>query len=391
MLSHSPLASVSICPGRFVEPIFQTLSDLVAIDSINPAYEGGVPEEDVARYVERFFAQRGIETFRQEVLPGRQNVIARLPGRHPRRRVILEAHMDTVSVSGMTIPPFAPEIRDGCLYGRGSCDTKAGLAAMMHAVAHLKENNIVPECEIWMAAVVDEEFAFRGAIKLCDGLEAAAAIVAEPTGMRAVVAAKGVLRWKIRTLGVAAHSAKPHLGVSAIRDMTPVLEWLNRAAGSLAAPAHPLLGPATLSIGTIHGGEQINFVPDRCEIAIDRRLIPGEDPLTVWAGYRDSLMTIPGIRAEMDPPLIADPAMETAVDDAVVLTAQRVLEEQGHDPTPGGVPFGSDASKFVRQGIPAIIFGPGSIDRAHAAIEYVECDQVTAALNFYIQFLQRFV
>ena len=374
---------------RFVEPIFQTLSDLVAIDSINPAYEGCVPEEAVACYVERFFAQRGIETFRQDVLPGRQNVIARLAGRNPQRRIILEAHMDTVSVSGMTIAPFTPEIRDGRLYGRGSCDTKAGLATMMHAIAYLKEHHIVPECDIWLAAVVDEECAFRGVIKLCEGLDAAAAIVAEPTEMRVVVAAKGVLRWKVRTLGVAAHSAKPHLGVSAIRHMTPVLEWLNHAADSLSTPAHPLLGPATLSIGTIHGGEQINFVPDRCEIAIDRRLIPGEDPLTVWAAYRDGLFSIPGIDAQMDQPMIADPAMETAIDDPVVRTAQRVLQEQGYDPTPCGVPFGSDASKFVRQGIPAIIFGPGSIDRAHAAIEYVECDQVTAALNFYLNFLQR--
>ena len=376
---------------RSVEPLFQTLSDLVAINSINPAYEGGVPEEEVAHYVEQFFARRGIETFRQDVLPGRQNVVARLPGRNPQRRVILEAHMDTVSVSGMTIAPFTPEIRDGRLYGRGSCDTKAGLATMMHAVAYLKEHNIVPECEIWLAAVVDEEFAFRGVITLCDGLDAAAAIVAEPTELRAVVAAKGVLRWKIRTLGVAAHSAKPHLGVSAIRHMTPVLHWLNAAADSLSTPAHPLLGPATLSIGTIHGGEQINFVPDRCEIAIDRRLIPGEDPLSVWAAYRDALISIPGISAQMDEPMIADPAMETAIDDPVVRTAQRVLQEQGYDPTPCGVPFGSDASKFVRQGIPAIIFGPGSIDRAHAAIEYVECEQVTAALNFYINFLQRFL
>ena len=376
---------------RSVETIFQTLSDLVAINSINPAYEGGVPEEEVAHYVEQFFARRGIETFRQDVLPGRQNVVARLPGRNPQRRVILEAHMDTVSVTGMTIAPFTPEIREGRLYGRGSCDTKAGLATMMHAVAYLKEHNIVPECEIWLAAVVDEEFAFRGVITLCDGLEAAAAIVAEPTELRAVVAAKGVLRWKIRTLGVAAHSAKPHLGISAIRHMTPVLQWLNAVADSLSTPAHPLLGPATLSVGTIHGGEQINFVPDRCEIAIDRRLIPGEDPFAVWQAYRDALISIPGIAAQMDEPMIADPAMETAIGDPVVRIAQQVLEEQGYDPTPCGVPFGSDASKFVRQGIPAIIFGPGSIDRAHAAIEYVECEQVTAALNFYITFLQRFV
>lgn len=375
---------------RTVEPVFQTLSELVAIKSINPAYEGGVPEEEVACYVERFFAARGIETFRQEVLPGRSNVIAQLPGRDASRRVILEAHMDTVSVNGMTIPPFQPEIREGRLYGRGSCDTKAGLATMMHAMAHLKDEGIVPPCEVWMAAVVDEEFAFRGVIRLCEGLQAVAAIVAEPTEMRAVIAAKGVLRWKIRTLGTAAHSAKPHLGESAIRAMTPVLQWLNTAADSLAKPEHPLLGPATLSIGMIHGGEQINFVPDRCEIAIDRRILPGEDPVAVWNGYRTELRKIPGIRVEMEEPMIADPAMETAVDADVVRVAQQILTSQGYDATPCGVPFGSDASKFVRQGIPSIIFGPGSIDRAHAAVEYVECDQVADALKFYIDFLIAF-
>jgi len=375
---------------RTVEPVFQTLSELVAIKSINPAYEGGVPEEEVACYVERFFAARGIETFRQEVLPGRSNVIARLPGRDASRRVILEAHMDTVSVNGMTIPPFQPEIRAGRLYGRGSCDTKAGLATMMHAVAQLKDEGIVPPCEVWIAAVVDEEFAFRGVIRLCEGLDAVAAIVAEPTEMRAVIAAKGVLRWKIRTLGTAAHSAKPHLGESAIRAMTPVLQWLNTAADSLARPEHPLLGPATMSIGMIHGGEQINFVPDRCEIAIDRRILPGEDPNAVWRAYRTELQEIPGIRVEMDEPMIADPAMETAVDADVVRVAQQVLASRGYDATPCGVPFGSDASKFVRQGIPSIIFGPGSIDRAHAAVEYVECDQVADALKFYIDFLIAF-
>lgn len=373
-----------------MEPILETLSELVAIPSVNLAYEGGVTEEIVASYVQNFFEARGIGTFRQEVLPGRSNVIALLPGRDTSRRIVLEAHMDTVSVSGMTIPPFTPAIRDGRLYGRGSCDTKAGLAAMMHAVASLREHQFVPACDVWLAAVIDEEFSFQGVLRLCEDLKADAAIVAEPTELRAVVAAKGVLRSKIRTHGVAAHSAKPHLGVSAIRHMTPVLQWLEREADALAARAHPLLGPGTLSVGTIHGGEQINFVPDRCEIAIDRRLIPGEDPMAVWAAYRDELARLPGIQAEMLAPMIADPAMETDVNEAVVRTAQDALRAQGLDPTPAGVPFGSDASKLARQGIPSIIFGPGSIDRAHTAAEYVECDQVAAALEFYREFLRGF-
>jgi acetylornithine deacetylase/succinyl-diaminopimelate desuccinylase family protein len=367
--------------------ILTTLADLVAINSINPSYEGGVPESDVALYIEQFFAARGIETFRQEVLPGRFNVIARLPGRPGARRVILEAHMDTVSVKGMTIPPFVPEVRDGKLFGRGSCDTKAGLAAMMHAMADLKANGVTPSCEVWLAAVVDEEYSFQGVVRLCQGLEAAAAIVAEPTELRLVSASKGVLRWRVRTRGVAAHSAKPHLGVNAISRMAAVIQAHDQEGAVLAARPHPLLGPATLSIGMIHGGEQINFVPDHCQIAIDRRLIPGEDPQQVWEGYARLAAQL---GAEAEPPLLADGPLETPVESDVVHTAQRVLISLGLAVAPMGVPFGSDASKLARQGVPSIIFGPGSIDRAHAAVEYVETDQVLAAAAFYRQFLSEF-
>jgi acetylornithine deacetylase/succinyl-diaminopimelate desuccinylase family protein len=368
--------------------LLNTLADLVRINSVNPAYEGGVGEEEVARYVEKFFATRGIETWRQSVVPGRDNVIARLPGANPGRRIILEAHMDTVSTTGMTIDPFDPVIADGKLYGRGSCDTKAGLATMMHALAHLHANGITPPCEVWLAAVVDEEYTFLGVRKLCeDGLEANAAIVAEPTELRAVTAAKGVLRWRLRTRGKAAHSAKPHLGRNAIQHMGHVLRALE---DEIPTPAHPLLGPATLNVGLIRGGEQINFVPEVCEIAIDRRLLPGEDPEAVWAATNARLAALPGITVEADPAYLADGPLETDPHAPAVLAAQHVLRNLGLDPAPVGVPFGSDASKLARVGIPSLIFGPGSIDRAHAAVEYVECDQLLTAFQFQLGFLQEF-
>lgn len=370
-----------------MENCLEILADLVAIPSVNLAYDGGVPETDVAHYVERFFARHHIETFRQEVQPGRFNVIARLPGRNSHRRVILEAHMDTVSVNGMTIPPFEPKIEDGRLYGRGSCDTKAGLAAMMHALATVKAAGQTPPCEIWLAAVVDEEYSFTGVLRLCEDLEAAAAIVAEPTEMRLVSASKGVLRWRMRTRGKAAHSAKPHLGVNAISHMATVIQTLDQQAKTLAKNTHPLLGPATLNIGLIRGGEQVNFVPDLCEITLDRRLIPGEDPHKIWDGYAHLAAQL---GAEIEAPFIADSPLETATTADVVHTAQRVLVDLGRPVAPVGVPFGSDASKLGRIGIPSIIFGPGSIDRAHAAIEYVETDQVLEAATFFRQFILEF-
>ena len=295
--------------------VIATLAELVAINSINPAYELGRPEADVAEYIERYFQGAGIETFRQPVLPGRYNVIARIPGQNPERRVVLEAHMDTASITGMAIPPFQPELRDGCLFGRGACDTKGGLAAMMHAVAGLHRIGNKPPCEVWLAAVVDEEYSFQGVLALCKDLKADAAIVAEPTELRAVRAGKGVLRWTIRTKGKAAHSSKPHLGVNAISHMARVVEALDGESGSLAKSQHPLLGPATVNVGVIRGGVQVNFVPDVCEIEVDRRLLPSETPEGVLAEYGrllDRLRTeVPSLDVRMDPPNIVDPAFET--------------------------------------------------------------------------------
>jgi acetylornithine deacetylase/succinyl-diaminopimelate desuccinylase family protein len=376
-------------------PVLATLADLIRINSINSAYEDGTSEAGVAAYLKEFFRREGIETFEQEVFPGRSNVIARLPGKNPRRRVVLEAHMDTVSVKGMTIPPFEPAVRDGRMYGRGSCDTKAGLAGMAHALVALKRDGFVPPCEVWFAAVVDEEHAYRGVVKLCEGLTAHAAIVAEPTELRLVIATKGVLRWRIRTHGKSAHSSKPHLGVNAIEHMARLILALEPVHAALAQQVHPLLGPATGNVGIIKGGVQVNFVPDSCAIEIDRRLLPGENVPQIFATYQALLDQLaarhPGFHATIEqPPLLVDEALSTAPDEGVVQTASSVLRDGGLDGTPAGVPYGSDASKLSRQGVPSIVFGPGSIDRAHAAVEYVETDQVLQAFEFYRGFLKRF-
>ena len=374
-----------------MSPVIETLADLVRINSVNASYEGGPGEGEIAQFVRQFFEQRGIETWEQEVFPGRPNVLARLPGRDPSRRIVLEAHTDTVSVKGMTIPPFDPVIRDGKMYGRGSCDTKAGLATMMHALASLKEEGITPPCEVLLAAAVDEEFSYRGVVRLCEGLKADAAIVAEPTELRAVIATKGVLRCRIVVQGKSAHSSKPHLGVNAITHMARVIAAIEADNERMAAHQHPLVGCGTCNVGVISGGVQVNFVPDRCAIEIDRRLLPGERATDAVEHYRQLLRGIPGITADVEEPLLlVDEALDTPADAAVVQTATRVLREMGLNAEPCGVPFGCDASKLSRAGIPSIVFGPGSIDRAHTADEYIELDQVERAYEFQRRFLLSF-
>jgi len=367
--------------------IAETLASMVRVNSVNPAYGDGGSEANMVPLVHEFFRARGIETFEQEVFPGRHNVIARLPGKTS-RKLVLEAHTDTVSIKGMTVPPFEPLIENGRMHGRGSVDDKAGLVAMMHAMASIKEDGIVPPCEVWLAAVVDEEFTYRGVVKLCEGLQADAAIVAEPTEMRAVIASKGVLRWRIIARGKAAHSSKPHLGSNAISHMSRLVLALEAENERLAAVTHPLLGPATISVGVIKGGVQVNLVPDECSIEIDRRLLPGERAVEVLGHYQALLDELkakhPGFDAIMeDPPLLVDEALDTPVSELVVKQASAVLNSMGLNSEPCGVPFGSDASKLSRAGIPTIVFGPGSIDQAHGADELVELAQVEQAVAFY--------
>ncbi len=389
------LPSPRLWLGCSMSPVIQTLAELVRINSVNNSYEGGPGEKECAACVRRFFEQRGIEVWEQEVFPGRNNVIARVAGRDSSRRIVFEAHMDTVSIKGMTIDPFDPVIRDGRLHGRGSVDDKAGLAAMMHAVADIHASGEPPPCELWLAAVVDEEFSFRGVVKLCEGLKADAAVVAEPTDFRCVIASKGVLRWRIRTKGKAAHSSKPHLGINAITAMSRVVLALQEDHERMQAAVHPLLGPGTCNVGVIHGGVQVNFVPDEAVIEIDRRLLPGEEIEAVLAHYQflldDLMKTHPDVIAEMEKPMLQDWSFQTDENTPLVQLARDVLRGMKREDGVCGVPFGSDASKFSRLGIPTILFGPGSIDQAHAAVEYVECAEVEAAQAFYAQIARRFV
>ncbi|NND96970.1 MAG: M20 family metallopeptidase [Pirellulaceae bacterium] len=377
-----------------MNPVLATLADLIRINSVNPNYDGGVPEAKVADYVYGFFADRNITVRKHDVLPGRPNVIATIAGADPDRRVILEAHLDTVSIESMTIDPLDPVIRDGNMYGRGSCDTKGGLAAMMHAVAIVAQSGQQPLCEIVFVATIDEEYSYRGVADFCKTAHGDAAIVAEPTQLAPVIASKGLVRFRIETRGRAAHSAKPELGNNAIEQMAQVISAIRSDNQRLATSPHPLLGPATCNVGVVRGGLQINLVPASCEIELDRRLLPGETVAVVLDHYQFVLNKLSqrdsSIDAVIHRPMLTDVPLETDNRSDVVTVLREVLRDLGHDTTPIGVPFCSDASKLGAIGIPSVILGPGNIDQAHAAVEYIECQQVIDAVEIYRQFITKF-
>ncbi|MCA8988983.1 MAG: ArgE/DapE family deacylase [Planctomycetaceae bacterium] len=377
-----------------LSPSIALLKELVALNSVNPFW-GGPGEQQVASSLLQLFHQRGIEAWESPVPGCASNVYALIPGRNRQQRLIFEAHMDTVSAESMTIPPFEPTLQDGRLYGRGACDVKAGLAAMVSAFIDLKESGEVPPVDLWLAAVVDEEYRFRGVNQLIEDLhraggETIGAIVAEPTENQIVTATNGVLRFYVTAHGICAHSSKPHLGKNAILDMLRLVDLYQQDAEQLAETNHPLTGRPSMSVTLIEGGQQINFIPERCRIGIDRRLIPGETAQQTWDHYRILAAGISNTQFEVEQADIRDDPMETPHTTQVVSTAVEVARNCGLSSVPVGVPFGCDASKLSRAGIPSLVFGPGSIDQAHAAVEYVVIEQVLKASQFYRTFLQEF-
>jgi acetylornithine deacetylase len=380
----------------------EVLSDLVRIPSVNPGFQGGQGEKEVAAYVRRFLERLGLPYEVQPVEPDRDNVIGTLAGRTD-RCLLWEAHMDTVQTAGMTIDPFSAEVRDGSLYGRGACDTKASLAAMLVALETMKERDMLPAVTVRLAAVVDEEITYKGVSALaefirCGGLRCDAAIVGEPTKLHAIIAHKGVLRFRIETIGAAAHSSTPEKGVNAIERMADVIAFLKRyAVERFPASRHPLTGAPTLCISMIEGGVAPNTVADRCLVSVDIRTAPGQEWEDVWADVRDSVARLEreqgwpsGASVVVHRPFLTDFAMEVAPDDPLVLA----LMEASNTYAPGrlavGAPYCSDASKLTRVGVPTLVFGPGDIAEAHTADEWVELAEVVRAAAIFVHTAMHF-
>jgi acetylornithine deacetylase/succinyl-diaminopimelate desuccinylase family protein len=380
---------------RSKSAVLSMLQDVVGIDSVNPALPGGSGGEGgMADYIEQFFTALEIPCHRREILPGRPNILATLEGQDPTRMLLFECHMDTASTEIMTTPPFEPHIRDGLLYGRGSCDTKAGGVAMMMAMKQLKEANITPPLSVVYAGVMDEEHLMRGSQALAVDLWPEAMVVAEPTDLEVICAHKGVVRFNLTVRGKAAHSSKPYLGVNAISHMARLLTQLETGLEkSYRQRQHPLIGHPTYSVGTITGGSQVNFVPDHCSVAIDCRTIPGDSSASTLAEFQAIVDAAaaedPQLEAQVAAPYFQCSPVGTAADAAIVETALAACRSALGTGKTGGVPFATDGSAFSEKQVATIILGPGSIDQAHAAVEWVECAQVENAVEVYRGIMER--
>ncbi|MEP6922761.1 MAG: M20/M25/M40 family metallo-hydrolase, partial [bacterium] len=268
-----------------------------------------------------------------------------------------------------------------------SCDAKGSIAAMLIAFIAYANKPDRPSPVVF-AAMADEEFSFSGSWKLIEkDWPVTACVIGEPTKLARVIAHKGVARWRVKVTGVSAHGATPDRGRSAIYDAAHVTLALEAYAKELAAlEPHPLLGPGTINVGRVVGGQAVNIVPDLCEFEIERRLLPGEDArkavLDCATFVRDRIGN--GIEFITDEPYLLDPALDTPRDAAVVQAvgaAQRA--EMGTESALEGAHYCTDGSKLARVGIQTVVCGPGDIAQAHTCDEFIKVEQVEMGVRLY--------
>lgn len=346
-------------------------------------------EERVSDFLERFFLSLKVPYERRTIAPGRDNLIARYePPGTAMRTLLWDAHQDTVPAEGMIVEPFRPLIEGERVFGRGSCDVKGGLASMLSAFSRLVNERPAGSARVLLACTVDEEYTHTGSSALAsEGLTVDLAIVAEPTKLEVVTAHKGAVRWKILTDGIACHSSRPGDGINAIYRMARVLSALEVIANQLQEKVpDPLLGPPTLSVGRIEGGQSVNVVPDRCSIDLDRRVIPGEDVDGVRETLRIALNTALDhtIPFEFSEPWVRMPSLSPEQTrnwvDPIRDAMAKVL---GTPPPVSAVPYGTDAGPLAASGIPSVVIGPGDIAQAHTKDEWIAIEQLELAADVY--------
>ncbi|WP_228393332.1 M20 family metallopeptidase [Ornithinicoccus hortensis] len=361
---------------------------LVRVPGTNPPGE----EQGRAELLASVCRERGFSVDVTEVAPGRPNVSAVLPGGDGSGLLLL-GHTDVVPLGeGWTVDPFGGELRDGRVYGRGSTDMLGGLAASVVAMDALRRAGVALAGPLELAAVVDEEMmglGIRDYVRDPGRLRLAGCIVAEPTDLQLIIAARGASYVEVEIEGVAAHAGNPDDGRNAIYGAAAVVTELERWHHELAADAHPLVGPATWNVGVVTGGSGGSTVPARCHIAADRRLLPEEDPAEVLAAIRArlDLLDLParGLGIEVTMPMDM-PGFETSADHPLVRAADSALATAGGPGLPlAGWTAACDGGFLARDaGVPVVVLGPGSVaDQAHRPDESVGVDELLVAARAY--------
>jgi succinyl-diaminopimelate desuccinylase len=360
---------------------------LIAAPSENP----GGTEDLAAEVATEILTDLGAEIRLVRSEEGRPSVVARL-GSGARPRLAWNGHLDTVPTgdpSSWSSGPFDGEIVEGRLVGRGACDMKGPIASAIGAVAAIRRAGITMAGTLELHLVADEEHAgVHGTRVLRDqgSLDQDAAIVGEPTEMEIALAERGGAWVTAVAHGKAAHGSQPQRGVNAILSMS---RFLLRLPEVLPALVHPLVGAPTVNVAMVAGGSAPNVVPDRCEVEIDRRIVPGEDdPEVVLAPFHrlidDLVAEQPDTRIEITLREWTE-AAETTGDSAIAaIVRDAIAADTGAPPPFVGFTGITDARFYINDAkIPTVIAGPGSLSVAHTANESIEVEEMVTAARSY--------
>ncbi len=365
---------------RFAEWV----SRLVQIPSVAPEMAGlragKTGEARIAAAVADWFTAFGGEVHQHEVKPGRPNVYGLWRGKS-QRWLAVDVHTDTVGVDGMPGDPFDGRVENGRVYGRGAVDTKATLGVVLALLEAMHRQGITPTHNLLIAATADEEIGATGAPAFADWLRAHSLhvnqlVVAEPTRCNPIHGHKGVCRLAFDIYGKSAHSSQPHLGQNAITAAAHLALALDAEHGRLQS-VDSALGAPSLTVSLISGGQGINVVPDRCQLSVDRRLVVGEDPHAMIATLSalaeaacplpfsvDVLLAVGSFYQPPDSPWLRQLAAWTEADPTVA-------------------PYGTNAWAYAAVADECVVLGPGSIEQAHGAEEWVEIAELEKVAAIY--------
>jgi succinyl-diaminopimelate desuccinylase len=327
---------------------------LVRFESLNPPGE----EKECAGYIAGLLRDAGLAVATYEFAPGRPSIVARLSGDEALKPLVFTGHIDVVPLGEKpwSAPPFAAEIREGKLIGRGASDMKAGVAAFIVAAVDAAKKGRLKR-GITLVITAGEETGCEGAFHLArEGAlgDAELLIVAEPTSNLPVIAHKGSVRLRITATGKTAHSSMPQLGENAVYK---IARWVGLIE-ALVFPEHehPLLGRTTASVTTIFGGQNINSVPDSAGFTVDFRTVPAHDHQVLIADIQERL----GAEASIE--LVTDfKGFATAADELVIEPLMAILAARlGAPAVPAGAPYFTDASALVPgfNDVPTVVIGP---------------------------------
>jgi acetylornithine deacetylase/succinyl-diaminopimelate desuccinylase len=366
------------------------------IDLVEAPSYPGLPrqEAEVVRRLAAFLDAHGIAYDVSDVADGRPNLVAHVAAPVPGPHLVLCGHTDTVPPNVGAEEGGLGVRREGdVLYGRGAVDMKGAIAAMAGALVALRP--LLRRGRVSLAAVVDEEMQSLGAEALIrSGFRADAAIVGEPTRNEIAIGHKGLEWLNVDFEGRAAHGGAPGAGINAVWAAARFIQIVERElAPALARRADSQLGPPTINIGTIHGGDQPSTIARHCRVQLDRRWVMAETVDQVFGELESILGRVrdayPGLQVSLSrmpqgmATMVHGP-MVTPPDHAVVMAARHALRDCGMQPVITVFPAWTDASLLAREaGIPAIVWGPGDLACAHTPDEHISLADVSLATRLY--------